>query len=181
MFFRGAPTLLTRTQVEGCTVELYQVRALRQLRADALIVPSNRLLWMGARVAKRVRDEAGDMVEEEARRHAPLPSGAAIRTSGGLLPVRHIVHANILNERQIATSEVLATALDNALQVCEQLSAKRILFPDFTDQLEGWSAADCAEVILSAIRRNARRIRQVLLACWDESNAEAYRQVLSAH
>lgn len=178
MFLSRGAKPLTRTQVEGCTVELYQVRALRQLQADALILPSNRLLWMGARVAKRVRDEAGDMVEEEARRHAPLPPGAAISTGGGLLPVRHIIHANILNERQVATSDLLATALDNALKVCEQVSAKRILFPDFTAQLEGWNAQDCAQVILSAIRRNAQRIRQALIACWDEENAEAYRQVL---
>lgn len=73
MFFRRGAKLLMQTQVEGCTVELYQVHALRQLRADALILPSNRLLWMGARVAKRVRDEAGDMVEEGARRHPRSP------------------------------------------------------------------------------------------------------------
>ncbi|MER3473981.1 MAG: hypothetical protein C4335_08095 [Armatimonadota bacterium] len=179
MLFGWTPTLLLRTQVESCTVELYQVRSLRQLRADALMVPSNRLLWMGARVAKRVRDEAGDLVEEEARRHAPLPPGGVVATGGGMLRVRLILHVNILNEFQIATQDLLTTALDNAFIACEQAGASRVLIPDFTDQLEGWSADRCAQVILGAIRRNARRVRQVLIACWEQEHADAYRQVLS--
>lgn len=178
MLFSISPKPILRGRMGQCIIELYHVRYLRNLRADALILPSNRLLWMGARVSKRVRDEAGDMVEDEARRHAPLPSGEAIHTGGGMLRVRYIVHANPLNEQLIATPDLLAKALDSALKQCEQLGARRVLFPDFTDQLVGWSPEECAQAILQAIQRNEGRVQTALIACWDKGNLEAYRKVL---
>lgn len=181
MLFALAPKPLLRTQVGQCTVELYQVRYLRQLRADALIVPSNRLLWMGDRVAKRVRDEAGDMIEDEARRRAPLAPGGVVVTGGGMLRVRHIVHVNILNEFQIATRELLESGLDSTLTKCEELGCRQVLIPDFTNQLVGWEAADCARLLLSVVQRNAQRVKRVLIACWDAQHAEAYRQVVAQH
>lgn len=180
MLFGLSPKPVWRGQAGQCTVELYHVRYLRSLRADALILLSNRLLWMGARVSKRVRDEAGDMVEDEARRHAPLPSGEAIHTGGGMLRVRYIVHANPLNEQIIATPDLLAKALDSALKQCEQLGARRVLFPDFTEQLAGWSPEECAQAILQAIQRNEGKVQTALIACWDKGNLEVYRQALSS-
>lgn len=177
--FGLSPKPVWRGRVGQCTVELYQVLYLRSLRADALILLSNRLLWMGARVSKRIRDEAGDLVEEEARRHAPLPPGEAVHTGAGMLRVRYIVHANPLNEQLIATPQLLAAALDNALKRCEELGARRVIFPDFTDQLVGWNAEECARAILQAIQRNAGKIQTALIACWDKQHVEAYRQVLS--
>ncbi len=178
MLFGLSPKPVLRERVGQCTVELYHVLYLRPLRADALILLSNRLLWMGARVSKRIRDEAGDRVEEEARRYAPLPPGEAIHTSAGMLRVRYIVHANPLNEQLIATPELLAAALDNALKRCEELGARRMIFPDFTDQLVGWNAEECARTILQAIERNEKKVHTALIACWDQARLEAYRQVL---
>lgn len=180
MLFGLSPKPVWRGQAGQCSVELYHVRYLRSLRADALILLSNRMLWMGARVSKRVRDEAGDMVEDEARRYAPLPSGEAIHTGGGMLRVRYIVHANPLNEQLIATPDLLAKALDSALKQCEQLGARRILFPDFTEQLVGWSPEECAQAIVQAIQRNEGKVQTALIACWDKGNLEVYKQALSS-
>lgn len=179
MVFGFSPKPVVRKQIGQCMVELYHVRTLRNLRADALILLSNRLLWMGARVSKRIRDEAGDMVEDEARRHAPLPPGEAIHTSGGMLRVRYIVHTNPLNEQLIATPDLLARALDSALRQCEQLGARRVLFPDFTEQLVGWSPEECAHAILQAIGRNEGKVQTALIACWDKGHLEVYRGVLT--
>lgn len=174
------PKPVLRAQNGSCRVELYHIRSLRSLQADALVLPSNRLLWMGAGVSKRIRDEAGDMVEDEARRVAPLPPGESISTGGGMLRVRYIVHANVLNEQLIATPELLAGALDNALKRCEQLGARRVLFPDFTEQLVGWSPQECAEVILQAIARSNREFT-ALIACWNQQHVDAYRQVIERY
>lgn len=176
-----APKLVWRTWIGTCTIELYHVQYLRRLRADALVLLSNRLLWMGARVSKRVRDEAGDLVEEEARRYAPLPPGEAVSTGGGMLRVRYIVHANPLNEQLIATPELLATALDNALKRCEQLDARRVIFPDFTEQLVGWSAEQCARALIEAIERSGGNLQEALIACWKQEHLPAYQQVLAEH
>lgn len=176
-----SPKLVWRTWIGTCTVELYHVQYLRRLRADALVLLSNRLLWMGARVSKRVRDEAGDMVEEEARRYAPLPPGEAVSTGGGMLRVRYIVHANPLDEQLIATPELLAAALDNALKRCEQLDARRVIFPDFTEQLVGWSAEQCARVLVQAIERRVDIVQEALIACWQQKHLRAYQQVLAEH
>jgi len=181
MLFGFSPKPVLRERVGQCVVELYHVLYLRSLRADALILLSNRLLWMGARVSKRVRDEAGDMVEDEARRCAPLPPGEAIHTSGGMLRVRYIVHANPLNEQLIATPELLAVALDSAIKKCEELGARRVIFPDFTDQLVGWNPEECAHAILEAIQRNEGRLQTALIACWDKAHLEAYQHVLAQH
>lgn len=174
-----APKPLLRAQYGQCAVELYHLRALRQLKADALIVPSNRLLWMGARVLKRVRDEAGNLVEEEARQHAPLAPGAVATTSGGMLRVRHIVHVNVFDERQVTTRSLLHHGLDCAFKACSRLVAMRVMIPDFTDQLQGWNASDCARIVVESVRRNAQAVQHVLIACWDASHAEAYRAALT--
>jgi O-acetyl-ADP-ribose deacetylase (regulator of RNase III) len=181
MLFGFSPKPVLRERVGQCTVELYHVLYLRHLRADALILLSNPLLWMGARVSKRVRDEAGDMVEDEARRYAPLPPGEAIHTGAGMLRVRYIVHANPLNEQLIATPELLAAALDSAIKRCEELGARRVIFPDFTGQLVGWSAEECAQAILQAIQRNQSRLQTALIACWEKAHLEAYRHALAQY
>jgi len=179
MLFGFSPKPVLRERVGQCTVELYHVLYLRSLRADALILLSNRLLWMGARVSKRVRDEAGDMVEDEARRYAPLPPGEAIHTGGGMLRVRYIVHANPPAGQRSGTAALSAARPDSAIKRCEELGARRVIFPDFTDQLVGWNPEECAHAILEAIQRNEGRLQSALIACWDKAHLEGYQHVLA--
>lgn len=71
---------------------------LAELPVDAVVNPANSLGIMGGGVAGALRGRGGRKVEEEARASAPVAVGAAIVTTGGNLPAKHVIHAPTMEQ-----------------------------------------------------------------------------------
>lgn len=173
------PKPVQTVRIGKVTVELYVQSHLGRLPADALLLPTNRLAWMGQAVGKRVRDEAGNRVEAEARQQAPLePAGCAV-TSGGLLPVKRIVHVNMLDAQHMCPPELLVRALSAGLDRCGAEGAAAVVIPDFTDQLVRFAARDAAVALGQALRQAPVGLRTVKVICADPARAIEWKTGLA--
>src|SRR5687767_6723800 len=65
---------------------------------DAIVNPANSLGIMGGGVAGAIRRYGGDVIQAEAMNCAPIAIGAAVVTSGGNLPAKHVIHAPTMEE-----------------------------------------------------------------------------------
>lgn len=64
-----------------------------EFSGDAVVNPANSLGLMGGGVALAIKRKGGDIVEEEARKKAPIPIGRAVVTTAGKLKCRYVIHA----------------------------------------------------------------------------------------
>ena len=66
---------------------------LTELPVDAVVNPANSQCVMHGGVAAALREHGGQKFEDEARASAPVAVGAAVVTTGGSLPAKHVIHA----------------------------------------------------------------------------------------
>jgi O-acetyl-ADP-ribose deacetylase (regulator of RNase III) len=69
-----------------------------QLTVDAIVNPANSLGIMENGVARTIKVEGGDSVEEEAKSAAPVAVGAAVVTGAGQLWCKAVIHAPTMEE-----------------------------------------------------------------------------------
>lgn len=63
---------------------------------DAIVNPSNSFGVMGGGVAYVIKKKGGDVIETEAMSQTPIPVGEAVKTTGGVLPARFVIHASTM-------------------------------------------------------------------------------------
>jgi O-acetyl-ADP-ribose deacetylase (regulator of RNase III) len=95
------------------------------LEVDAIVNPANSYLLMGGGLAGVLKRRGGKIIEEEARKHAPLPIGEAVITSAGKLKAKYVIHAPTMVEPAgstnpdnvyRATNAAIRTACDNKIK-----------------------------------------------------------------
>lgn len=96
--------------------------------ADALILPANDHLWMGAGPARTVKEEGGEEIEQEAVREGPTPLGGVVVTGGGRLTCKQVIHAVMMGQDLHVKGEALGRALEESLKRCSELKASDVTF-----------------------------------------------------
>lgn len=89
--------------------------------AQALILPANDHLWMGAGPARIVKEEGGEEIEQEAVREGPVPLGGVVVTGAGRLHYEHIIHAVVMGQDLHIKGDSLSKAMEGSLKRCEKL------------------------------------------------------------
>ena len=124
------------------------------VECEAVVNPANSLMIMGGGVAGALRRAAGDEVEREARRRAPVPVGKAVSTSAGKLEprVRYIIHAPTMERPAMRTTPgKVREATLAALREAERLGVSCIAFPAMGAGVGGLTAAESMEAMLEAL------------------------------
>ncbi len=120
-----------RLAVQGRLIELVQGDIVAQ-RVDALVNAANSALAGGGGVDGAIHRAAGPALLEETERRYPqgCPTGSAVITSAGNLPVRYVIHAvgPVWRGGQQGEAELLASAYRTALELasahqCAQVAA----------------------------------------------------------
>lgn len=164
--------------LNGVRVELYPHYHIGRTKADALVILGNSMCWMGDGLAKWVRDEAGQMVEDELRKQAPLPVNGVAVAGRGLLPVKNIVYVNVIDSLNFTTLQTVVNSLVVGIDKAKSMGAKSILIVDITDNLSCWSAIQSAEALKYAVVSSSQGLSCVKLACCGGKNGDSYRVVL---
>src|SRR5947208_2664798 len=74
------------------------------IAVDAIANAANAQMLHGGGVAAAISRAGGPLVDEESRKHAPVPLGDAIATRGGDLPAKWVIHAVTMIEPAGRTS-----------------------------------------------------------------------------
>lgn len=101
-----------------------------EFTGDAVVNPANTYMLMGGGVAGAIRKRGGDVIELEARKHAPVLVGRAVITSAGRLKCRYVIHAPTVETPGGRSSvEKVYKATKAALEEARKTGMKSVAFP----------------------------------------------------
>lgn len=143
---------IARLQCRG-VIEVF-VGDITRVKADAIVNPANSLMVMGGGVAGAIKRAAGDEVEQEARKKAPVPVGKAIVTGAGKLQprIKAVIHAPTMERPAMPTTpEKVFRAAKAALQAAAQHGFETIAMPALGAGVGRVPVKDSVEKILEAV------------------------------
>ena len=126
-----------------------------RVRADAVVNPANSLMVMGGGVAGALKRVGGREIEDEARRHAPVPVGKAVVTSAGRLRTKYVIHAPTMRYPAMrigVKNVVLATRA--AINLARKLGVRSVAFPAMGAGVGGVSPKASARAMVDVIKES---------------------------
>lgn len=119
---------------------------------DGLVVPSICEGLMLEGIAARVKEAAGDDVEQQVHAHAPIAVGAALVTSSGALSVQHLIHAPVVEEPGLRVGvENIRRAVRASLLAATKYELATIAIPGFGYGENGVSHEETARAIIDEV------------------------------
>ncbi|MFQ6075863.1 MAG: macro domain-containing protein [Candidatus Bathyarchaeia archaeon] len=122
---------------------------------DAVTNPANSYLYMGGGAAGAIKRVGGEIIEREARRHAPVPIGEAIATTAGNLRARFVIHAPTMETPGPTTPANVYKATRAALECADRVGATSIAIPGMGTGIGGVPTDEAAEAMVRAIKEHA--------------------------
>jgi len=119
-----------------------------EMAVDAIVNAANTDLTMDAGVAAAIRRKAGDRLQDECERLAPIRLGAAAVTTGGNLRAHFVIHAAGMRPEEKATAESIRLATHASLMRAEEKAIRSLAFPALGTGVAGLPMADCAGIML---------------------------------
>ncbi len=149
---------------------------------DAIVNAANSLMIMGGGVAGAIKRAGGTKIEDEARRHAPVPVGDAIITEGGRLNVKYVIHAPTMERpaMRIPVDNVIK-ATEAALRLAEKQGIKTVAIPAMGTGVGGVPKKSAADAMVSVILRHIRKgtsIKEIILCDINEDMIQAFIDVM---
>lgn len=122
-----------------------------EMAVDAIVNAANTDLTMDAGVATAIRSKAGERLQEECERLAPIRLGEAAVTTGVNLKALFVIHAAGTRPGEKATAESLGLATRASLMRAEEKAIRSLAFPALGTGAAGLSPAECAPIMLKAV------------------------------
>ena len=122
-----------------------------EMAVDAIVNAANTDLTMDTGVAGAIRRKAGERIQEECERLAPIRLGAAAVTTGGNLKAFFVIHAASMRTEEKATAESIRLATRASLMRAEEKAIRSMAFPAIGTGAGGLSVAECAPIMLKAV------------------------------
>jgi O-acetyl-ADP-ribose deacetylase len=149
---------------------------------DAIVNAANNMLWMGSGVAGAIKKRGGSSIEWEAVKQGPIAKGDAIVTSAGTLPMRCVIHAAVMGPTLRTNADLIGRATRSALDRAREQQVASIAFPALGTGVGGFPIAECAKVMLQAVRDHAASqpattVREVRFVLFGQ---EAFQTFVSA-
>ena len=154
------------------------------IECDAVVNPANSLMFMGGGVAGALRRVAGKEVEEEARKHAPVPVGEAIATGAGKLEprIKIIIHAPTMERPAMrTTTSKVRKAATAALALAAEKDIECLAFPAMGAGVGGLNAKDSLAAMLEALDehwKSANIPKRVIFVAYSDRDLRQFLDVI---
>ena len=150
-----------------------------QLEVDAVANAANNHLWMGAGVAGSIKRAGGDEIEREAVAKGPIAVGDAVLTGAGRLPAKWVVHGAVMGQDLRTDAALVRATTVRCLEVAEEAGARSIALPAFGTGVGGFPLADCARIMVDAVRTyDAKVLERVVFAVFGPEAERAFRSAV---
>src|SRR5207249_6509977 len=128
---QGSPLRLQGSHATGSAMQVHVARAeLWTLPVDAVVNPANSLGIMGGGIGGSLRRQGGDVIQQAAMAAAPIAVGAALVTTAGQLPAKHVIHVPTMEEPgMVIGAENVRRAARAALIAADRNNFKVIAIP----------------------------------------------------
>lgn len=158
-----------------------------RVEADAIVNAANSLLRGGDGVDGAIHRAAGPALAEACRllvdKEGPCPSGGAVLTIAGALPMRFVIHAvgPTWQGGDHGEARRLTSAYRRTLELANLNQVRRLAFPNISTGIYGYPKAEAADIALRTVREFLDRNTYpevVLFVCLDDENAALYEAAL---
>ena len=157
----------------------FQRGDITQAEVDAVVNAANTDLALGAGVAGAIRRAGGPTIQEECNRIGPIPLGEAAITGGGRLRARHVIHAAGMHLSGTVSADSCRRATLNSLRRAEEKQLQSIAFPAIGTGVGGLDMAECARVMLGAVREHLQgktSLERMVFVLFDESALRTFEK-----
>jgi O-acetyl-ADP-ribose deacetylase (regulator of RNase III) len=175
-----------QTLVHRTTLELVQGNIVQQT-VDAIVNAANRHLAGGGGVDGAIHRAGGPTIMQETRQRYPqgCPTGSAVITRAGDLPVRHVIHAvgPVWRGGGAGEAELLAGAYRRALELAEEADCRSLAFPALSTGAYGYPLTEAAIVALTTVREYLSantKLALVRFVLFDSAPLNAFAESLEA-
>ena len=124
-----------------------------KLDADAVTIPASPSMRMEAGISAKIKEKAGQEVEEEAVQQAPGSPGEALLTGGGNMPAGHIFHCVMLDKNNNGSPDYLRLSVRDSLLMANSMGLKRIAFPAIGASFTGLNPRVSTTIIVEETRK----------------------------
>jgi len=136
---------------------------------------------MGNGIAGVIKKAAGDAVEKEAKKLAPIPVGKAVLTTAGNLKFKAIIHAPTMEIPGIRIPLVtVGKATKAALRLADEKGFSVIAFPGMGTGVGGVKKEVAANAMIETIADfNAQNLKKIILSDIDKELVEEWKKAMA--
>ena len=150
-----------------------------EMAVDAIVNAANTDLTMDAGVAGAIRRKAGERIQAECERVAPIRLGEAAVTTGATLKALFVIHASTMRPGETATAESLRLATRASLMRAEEKGIRSMAFPALGTGAAGLSMAECAPIMLKAVLDHIKArtsLEKIYFVLFDEAALQLFEE-----
>ena len=157
------------------------------VEVDVIVNAANSSLMGGGGVDGAIHRAAGATLANECweivQRQGKLPTGEAIITGAGNIPVKHIIHTvgPIWRGGHAGEPNLLASCYRKSLLLANRYELESIAFPNISTGIYGYPPELAADVAISAVRETLPQlahIKSVWFVCFNQENVKLYENGL---
>jgi O-acetyl-ADP-ribose deacetylase (regulator of RNase III) len=153
------------------------------LDTDAIVNAANTALTLGGGVAGAIRRKGGPKIQEECNRIGGIHVGGAVKTTGGNLKAKYVIHAVGPRHGEEHEDAKLKDATLNSLILADKHKLKTIAFPAISTGIFGFPKDRCATIMLSttiAYLEGPTKLEKVVFCLYDQNTFEIFKRTLQS-
>ena len=151
-----------------------------ELDVDAIVIPTNTDLLLGAGIAGELRRKAGIGIQEECLEIGSVALGQSVVTTAGRLKVPYIIHAAVMKIGGVTVETGLVKAIESAGIRIKEKKMKRVAFPPMGIGIGRFPLRSCAEVMIRTILTSVvgrRCLKKVYIVLPDEDMCTLFEEM----
>ena len=151
-----------------------------QVKADAIVNPSNSFGWMGGGSAGAIKKAGGDQIEREVVDQSPLEIGKAVATTAGDLDYQAVIHApTMISPAEKADAYHVRMSVRGALHLADDKQFKVIAMPGMGTGVGNFPKNEAAKQMIDEINNfKPRFLEKVILIDLDQQLVDQWQKVL---
>ncbi len=164
----------------GTKVSVHQGDPLK-VEADALVIPANDHLWMGAGLAGIIKKEGGEEIEVEAVKQGPARLGQAIATGAGELAFQRLYHVVLAGQDLKPVHDQIVTALGAAMEAARRDGLATLAVAPLEDETAIGAFHEASHKLVDALLAQLggkTSLRSIVLIASSDAGCDAHRQAL---
>lgn len=148
---------------------------------EAIVNAANCQLILGGGVAGAIRTKGGPAIQQECNRIGETFAGGAVKTTGGNLKTRYVIHAVGPRMGEGDEDNKLKNATLNSLKLADYGQIKSISFPAISTGIFGFPIRRCAEIMLGVVidyLKGQTKLEKVVFCLFTEADYKVFEKQL---
>jgi O-acetyl-ADP-ribose deacetylase (regulator of RNase III) len=175
-----------KTAIHGVEIELV-LGDITNERTDAIVNAANSRLAGGGGVDGAIHRACGPSIMQETRSKYPdgCPTGSAVITGGGKMPVKFVIHAvgPVYRDGEHGEPILLASAYRSSLEAAVKAGCRSISFPSLSTGAYGYPIAEAAPIAVRTVADflvSSTGLKLVRIVLFDQPTYDAFSASVTA-